>query len=97
MWNEGLIVPMVESFKSDSLQLTDVGGSIVGNAINYPDRMDTKLFYTIRKKTVNVPDRASKLGVNTQAQKKHRSMNYKNQSHTPIHAGEFPRKWIILR
>ena len=97
LWEDGIIIPMVDSAESQSIQVTDVGAAIVGNTINYGDGMDTKLFYKIKDKTVNVPDRASKLDVNTQAHEKNKSKNYKSKSEQSGSTYDFPKKWIILK
>ena len=77
-----MIVQMHESYLSRLFQISDLAASVTGNAINYPEELDTELFWKLYRINTNMSAR----GLTTTApsdggtDKRTQSSNYKNKS-----------------
>lgn len=82
LWTDRIIVRADKSYLVKLLQISDISASVTGNAINYPEELDTELFWKLYRINTNMSAR----GLTTTApsdggtDKHTKSSNYKNKS-----------------
>lgn len=82
LWTDRIIVRADKSYLVKLLQISDISASVTGNAINYPEELDTELFWKLYRINTNMSAR----GLTTSAasdggtDKHTKSSNYKNKS-----------------
>lgn len=59
LWSDRVIVQMHESYLSELFQISNLVASVTGNAINYPEDLDTQLFWKLFSQSVNLTNHAS--------------------------------------
>lgn len=82
LWTDRIIVRADKSYLVKLLQISDIAASVTGNAINYPEELNTDLFWKLYRINTNMSAR----GLTTSAtsdggtDKHTKSLNYKNKS-----------------
>lgn len=56
LWTDRIIVRAERSFLVKLLQISDTSASVTGNAINYPEELDTELFWKLYRINANMSD-----------------------------------------
>ena len=82
LWSDRMIVQMHESYLSRLFQISDLAASVTGNAINYPNDLNTELFWKFYRISVNKSARGlvTTAPSDGEADKHTKSSNYKNKS-----------------